>query len=73
MINFIFHENTISQKDIDEIFETLTNRNYFGGRIVQFCEEETFDVIFANEETMFKVNPKITDITHSRGLADENG
>lgn len=71
MVKFTYCPNSINELIIKELMERISKINTYGYFLSAYLEKEDFEVIFTDEESMFKVDTKITDMTTRRGYTED--
>jgi hypothetical protein len=71
-VKFTYYPNSICQPAINDLIERIGKINTYGYIIKRYLEKEDFEVIFTDEDSIFKVDNKISNMTTRRGYAEDN-
>jgi len=70
MVKFTYYPNSIDESEITNLLEQISNINTYGYVIKSYLEKEDFEIIFTDEDSIFKEDTKITDLITRRGYAE---
>jgi len=72
MVQYKFYPNTIAESEIQNLLNTISEINTYGYIIFNYLRQENFEIIFTNEDSMFKEDVFIKDMVTRRAYCTDS-